>query len=111
MENQIKAKTRVKHPDRITLSPEALKKVEAWVKEVETRHQGVHLTKSNIVDFLLLSRSPELSESELKEIVALHYDEVRFLAWALKQIRVAKAQGRVLTLESIVSTNGRHTVD
>jgi hypothetical protein len=53
---------------------------------------------------LVLSHSASLSEREIEQLEREHFDEVRFAAWALKQIKEAKAQGKDLSLSEIVKT-------
>lgn len=95
---------RQSHPDRITLSPEALSRVNGWVDYFNGKSRAVKVTRNDIVNFLLLNRAVELSEPEQSELERLHFDEVKFATWALNTIREAKARGETLTLESLVKS-------
>lgn len=103
MENQIKPKPKLRHPDRVTMTPDSLTRITEWVEEVEQRGKGIRITKSDLVNYLISSR-PKLSEQEMRQLEIKYYDDSRFLAWALRQIKEAKAQGRKLTLEDLMET-------
>ena len=102
MENENKIKPRVKHPDRVSLSPEALNRLGNWMAELEGRMKGSRITKSDLVNFLLLSHPASLSEREIELVAANHFDEVRFAAWALAEVKKAKAQGKNLSLSDVI---------
>ena len=102
MENEQKTKQRVKHPDRVTLSPEALTRLGTWLMELDGVMKGSRITKSDLVNFLILSHSAKLSERDVEQLANQHFDEVRFAVWAVQQLKEAKAQGRNVTLAEIV---------
>jgi hypothetical protein len=103
MENSTPPKPRVKHPDRVSLTPEALTRLSSWIREAESRLKGSRLTKSDLVNFLVMSHSASLSEKELEQLERDHFDDVRFAAWALRQIKEARAQGKDLSLADVVN--------
>ena len=102
MENETKPKTKAKHPDRVTLAPEALWRVSKWLDETRGQIKGSKISRSDLVSFLIMSHSPCLSEGELKELEGEYFDEVRFAAWALGQLKDAKAQGKTVSLNEIL---------
>ncbi len=103
MENSTSPKARVRHPDRVSLSPESLNRLSILILEAEGHLKGSRLTKSDLVNFLIKSHSASLSERELEELERDHFDEVRFAAWALRQIKEARAQGKDLSLADVVN--------
>jgi hypothetical protein len=102
MENAQDSKTRVKHPDRVTLNPEALSRLAEWLGELEGHLKGSRVTKSDLVTFLVLSHPAHLSEREIEQLKSQHFDEVRFAEWALRQLKAAKSEGKNLSLAEIM---------
>lgn len=103
MENPTSPKVRVRHPDRVSLTPAALTRLSSWILEAEGRLKGSRLTKSDLVNFFVMSHSASLSERELEQLERDHFDEVRFAVWALRQIKEARAQGKELSLADVVN--------
>lgn len=103
MENEAKPKSKAKHPDRVTLSPESLARLAQWIGETQNQFKGTRITKTDLVDFLILSHSAHLSERELEQLQIQHFDEVRFASWALGQLKEARAQGKAVCLSDIIS--------
>ncbi len=103
MNDDQKPKLRTRHPDRVSLSPDSLNRLAGWTIDAEGHLKGSRLTKSDLVNFLIKSHSASLSERELEELERDHFDEVRFAAWALRQIKEARAQGKDLSLADVVN--------
>ena len=104
MDNEAKPKARVKHPDRVALTAEALTRLANWSGVAHERLKGSRITKSDLVNFLVLSHPPELTEGELERLKSQHFDEVRFAEWALRQMKEMKAQGKTVSLADIINT-------
>lgn len=103
MENQEKPKVKPRHPDRVTLSPESLNRVGGWLSDLEERLKGNRVTRNDLVNFLILTHPPQLSEKETTELSEKYFDEVRFAEWALRQLKEAKASGNNITLAEIMA--------
>lgn len=58
-------------------------------------------TRADIVNFLIDEHESEFSESEMLSLRNRLYNEVRFITWALVQLRKAKQDGVNLTLEDL----------
>jgi hypothetical protein len=101
MENQTKKRTR--HPDRVTLKPLNLEKLDKWFGQIERSTQALRLTKSEFINWLIESHPEELSKAELTTLVKQFHDEVAFGEWALKQLRVRRASGEDVTLMDIMA--------
>ena len=102
MDNDAKPKTRVKHPDRVTLSAEAQSRISNWMTSVQERLKGNRINKSDLVNFLVISHSSDLAEEELDGLRSQYFDEVQFAEWALRQIKEMKALGKTVSLAEIV---------
>lgn len=102
MQNETKPKVRVKHPDRVSLSPEAVIRLNEWMDALETNARGIKISKNELVSFLILNHAVKLSESETLQLKDQYFDEVRFAEWAVQQLKAAKASGRHLTLSHVM---------
>ncbi len=103
MENETNPKIRVRHPDRVSLCRESLTQIGEWIKETEPRLKGSRITKTDLVNFLILAHSTNLSEQELEQLQDQHFDEVRFATWALGQLKEARAHSKTVSLPEIIS--------
>lgn len=101
--NKEKPKNRLSHPDRVSLSQESLSRIGDWLKEIEPRLKGSRITKSDLVNFVISTHSAHLSEREFEQLQSQHFDEVRFAAWALGQLKINRAKGKVISLADIIS--------
>ncbi len=104
MENTKMNSKRQVHPDRITLNPEALNRVNEWLKSINTSTPGVSLGRADLVNFVISSHAPQLSKQELKELESLHRDDVKLMAWALRTLKEARANGKSLSIEEILQS-------
>lgn len=67
------------------------------------RSMQIRLTKSDLANFLIRHHPAHLDAEEVALIETEHFDEVRWINWALTKIREAKKQGQVLTLDELMS--------
>ncbi len=89
--------------ERLSLRKEEQEKLERWVSELNAKFDGmIRLTKSDLANFLIRHHPIQLSEDEVKLIEAEHFDEMRWLNWAVSKIRDAKKQGLSLTLNDLM---------
>lgn len=109
MHNESKSKPRLKHPDRVTLSEESLCRLGSWIAEAENYLKGHRLSKSELVNFIILSRPSLLSEAELTQLETTYFDEIRFTTWALRQLKAARATGKATSLLEIMSQSPART--
>lgn len=96
--------TKNQHPDRIKISPEALTKLGKWNDEISRRLRGVKLTRSDLVNFLILNHEEQLSSRELGALEKEFFDEVKFAQWAVEELKSARSKGEQVTLAEIIST-------
>jgi hypothetical protein len=88
--------------ERVVLSPEAIAKLDRWIEKITSARQGVDLSKRKLVDWLILSKAENLSPAEEKEVADLYYNDVRFLKYALKEIREAQDRGESVNLAEVL---------
>ena len=104
----VKSKSRKKDSgaittERLSLRKEEQDKLDSWVQELNTKFDGmIRLTKSDLANFLIRHHPAKLSNEELALIEREHFDEVRWINWALAKIRDAKKRGQSLTLEELM---------
>lgn len=90
--------------ERLTLQKAEQGKLDRWIKELNERFEGmIKLTKSDLANFLIRHHADALTENEILKIEAEHFDELRWMNWALNQIRTAKKLGQVLTLQDLMA--------
>ena len=87
--------------DRVSLNAESYSRTEHWLSQSEKRHKGIRFTRNDLVNFILLQHAPTLSEEELSVIGQVHFDDVRFYAWAVKTVREARTRGESLTVAAL----------
>lgn len=96
---------KIKHSDRITLSPHVLEKLCKWGAQLNSKNPGVSATRSDLVAWLIETHSGELSSSELAVLQEKFFDSVKYAKWAVKAVIEAKARGEVLSLKLIGKDN------
>lgn len=106
---QVKKRTKkvsdIQPIERLSLRKEEQEKLEAWVQELNLKFEGmIRLTKSDLANFLIRHHPVQLSEDEILHIETEHFDEVRWLNWAVNKVREAKKQGVPLTLQQLLDT-------
>jgi hypothetical protein len=96
-------KTKAEATERLTLQKPEQEKLERWVQELNTRFDGmIRVTKSDLANFLIRLHPDSLSDSETAQIEHEHFDEVRWINWALNKIRAAKKEGYNITLNDLM---------
>lgn len=94
-----------KHPDRITLTPDALVKLSKWIDQIYKKNPGAKATRSDLVAWLIEVHAEDLSLSELNSLEEKFFDSVKYAKWAVKAIIEAKSRGEVLNLK-LIGANG-----
>ena len=94
---------RPQHPDRLTVSPEALERLNGWVADLEGRLRGITLTRNQLVQWLIMSHDAGLSAHETKQVEAEFFDELKFAEWAVRELKAAQTRGERVSLAEIVS--------
>lgn len=94
-------KHRQKHFDRITLDAETLQIIDGWIAQVRAYKSGVDLSRKDLLNWLVQNLPERLSGSQEKQLAEAHYSELRFLQYAARRIKEAKARGEALTLKDL----------
>ncbi|MFP5458382.1 MAG: hypothetical protein ACLGG7_06590 [Bacteriovoracia bacterium] len=90
--------------ERLTLQKPEQAKLERWLDGLNSKFDGmIRLTKSDLANFLIRHHPAHLDAEEVALIEAEHFDEVRWINWALAKIREAKKQGQSLTLDELMA--------
>ncbi len=102
MENETTNSNKIAYPDRINLTVDQSKRVEAWQSQIAKAFEGaVKLNRSDLVNFALDQLDGELGRSLLLKLFNDQFDELKFFAWAKPRIIEAKKRGEALTVESL----------
>ena len=102
MTDEVK-KVRSHHPGRIVLSPEALDRVNAWIDHVTPHMKGNTFTRSDLVSWLLVNRSSDLSAVEIEGLTKAFFDPMKALAWASRQITERQLAGETVDVAAFMS--------
>jgi hypothetical protein len=80
--------------ERVTLGKEEAEKVSAWLKQLEVSSNGfLVLTRSDVVNFIIRSHSPDLSVRTMQQIRNQNYDPIRHLNWITPRLKDALERG------------------
>lgn len=91
--------------DRVALSSESKTRVESWLDVVSRRLEGmVKVTKSDLVNAILMAHGHGLSDEEIFAIGRECFDEVRWLNWAMERLKQAKKDGSTLTMADLLKS-------
>ena len=88
--------------ERVALTDASIQKLDNWVRQVTSKRTGVTLNRKQLVNALIEYHASTLSLAEEAMLAAQFYDEVKFLAQALQQLRRARARGEDLRLEALL---------
>ncbi len=102
-EPQNKRKGRTQHPDRVWVDAETLNRLSGWIAEASERLQGVTITRSDLVNYLVMSHADALSATEMKEVEARYFDPLKHGLWAMGELKAALARGEKTTLSEILA--------
>jgi hypothetical protein len=92
-----------KKPDRIAMSKDSLSRLDSWKKQVEGAKPAVEISRRDLVEWLIAKHAETLSNSEVKELAETHYNDLRFLQFAIRELKAAKAQGKTIHLQDMVA--------
>jgi hypothetical protein len=103
MSDEIKPKKRIPKYDRVTLYEESLRKVDAWIKQVESSKSGVSLFRKDILNWVILNSAEVLTIANVESMATQFFDQERFLKQALRKVCEAKKRGENLSLKDIMA--------
>jgi len=87
-----------KSAERVSLKEDTYSRTEQWLSQIDKHHKGIRINRNDLVNFVLLQHAAALSDEELSAIGTVHYNELRFYTWAIKNVREAQARGEGLTV-------------
>ncbi len=99
-------------PDRVTLSPAISQKLNAWIDQLNDKFKGlIEINKSDLANYFLEKQPDILNRDQIEKIRAAHYDEVRFMSWALQKMKESKKNGETLSLKDLMQLSQTKTSD
>ena len=91
-----------KQIERVVLSNEVAVKLDRWIATITSSRQGVDLSRRDLIQWLVMSKSDNLSPHEIKELADAHYDDVKFLHFAMRELKQARANGKQVDLQEFL---------
>jgi len=95
-------KTPKQKQERVSLRPEVAERLDRWVAHLKESAKGIKIGRGELVEWLVLSRAEQLSNQEQKELRDRYFSDLDVAAWALDQLRKAKAAGTMLNLKELL---------
>lgn len=112
VKKKIKADKSVMPQDRVTLTPATSQKVNDWLDQLNDKFKGlIEINKSDLVNYFLDKQSDVLNRDQIEKIKTAHYDEVRFMQWALQKIKESKKNGETLSLKDLMQLSQTKSSD
>lgn len=84
-------KPRLEH---VALSEVSSKKINTWLEQVAMKRKGVKISRKDFVNWLIEKSSDNLSGGDLSALIDRFYDEASFLRQLLRDVKIAKAEGK-----------------
>ena len=76
--------------DRVTLGKNEVEKLSQWLKQLEESSQGfLHLSRADLVNFLIGEHKAQLSPREMQQIRTRNYDPIKHLNWITPRLKEA----------------------
>lgn len=94
--------TKRRHPDRVTLLPKQLDKIDAWVLQVKEQCKGVSLSRNQMLQWLLESKEATLRVEELQDIGSQFFQEDLFLKQVAEELKGRRAAGEQINLGDVM---------
>ena len=87
-------KQKTKTGDRVALDRAEAERLSKWLSQISESTNGfLILSRSDLVNFLIRSHQDELTQKEIAQVSAQHYDPLRYIAWIAPQIKGALESG------------------
>ena len=100
--DSVKPKKENKVLERVTIGDDLKEKLSSLCSQANEALQGVAtVTKSDITNLILRSHSGTLNKSEIEDLKAEHFDELRFANWLAARIRDARESGENVSLKDL----------
>lgn len=83
--------------EHVALSVASTEKINAWLEQVSFKKKGVKISRKDFINWLIEKSSENLSGGDLSVLIDRFYDEAKFLRQRLREVRQAKAEGKIDT--------------
>jgi hypothetical protein len=94
---------RIRHKDRVVLSTESQKKIEAILENLKADLKGSKISRSELVNWIIEKQPAELPSLDRSNVLEKFYCPVKALEWASDKARNMKLGGQQVDLEILVS--------
>lgn len=81
--------------EHIALSESSTLKVNSWFEQINSKKKGVKISRKDFINWFIEKSPDTLSGSDLSAIIDRFYDEAVFLRQLLRDIKQAKANGKM----------------
>ena len=95
--------------ERIAVRNVALQTLNGWVDQLGEQVQGIKISRTELVEWLIQKHQKTLSADEVASIKNQYFDDVQLAVWALKKLRAARSEGKPLTLAEVISSDSGQT--
>lgn len=103
VKKKLKGDKPVNPQDRVTLNPGMSQKINGWLDQLNDKFKGlIEINKSDLANYFLDKQPDVLNRDQIEKIKAAHYDEVRFMHWALQKMKESKKSGETLSLKDLM---------
>lgn len=90
--------------DRVCLTEPQAKKIDGWLDQIESRFKGyIKITRSDLVNYALSAMDEILNDVDLEALNVAHYDQVKFMQWALQQVKAAQKNCQPISLKELLT--------
>lgn len=101
--NEEKRKRRTNAADRIVLSSETQAQLKAWDAQIQAETNGmVSVPYRELANFILQIRNAPITATEMSEIRARYFDEMKALKRAMDDVRDLRARGEKVDLNDVL---------
>ena len=98
--------------DRVTLTPQVSQKVNNWLTQLNDKFNGlIEINRSDLTNYFLDRQPDILNRDQIEKVKAAHYDEVRFMSWALQKMKESKKNGESLSLKDLMQSSQTNPSD
>lgn len=102
MSTETQIRKQVVSKNRITVSNECYDKLQQWEAQANDHYKGLNIKPSELVEWCILSHTDKLTDDELSELQSKYFDDVALVAWALRELKRARAAGENKTIEELL---------
>jgi hypothetical protein len=98
-----KPKKQNKPAERVSLTPANIRHIEGMLGQIRNFLPELKLGRSDLVNWLLQSRSHELSKKEMSALARDHFDPVKALEAAMVEAKALAGRGEAIDLQALLN--------